>query len=81
MAYVVVDIQNCFMTTGPLHADNAQGIVPRVNKIRKTYEDEISLVVLVQDLHCADDAVFASQHPGKDPFDVVTFTYNDKGRP
>jgi nicotinamidase/pyrazinamidase len=69
--FVVVDVQNCFIPGGSLAVKEGDQIVPLVNRIAKAFKH----VVLTQDWHTADHVSFASQHPGKKPFETVQLPY------
>lgn len=79
MALLVIDIQNCFMPGGSLAAEYAELIVPVVNNIRQYHEHKFDIVIYLKDWHCPNDVAFASQYPGKRPFDKVTLKYNGRG--
>lgn len=64
---VIVDTQNDFMPDGPLSVPKADEIVPIINGIQKDYD----LIVATQDWHPKDHLSFASNHPGKEPFDII----------
>jgi nicotinamidase/pyrazinamidase len=69
--FVVVDVQNCFVPGGSLAVKGGDEIVPLVNRLAKRFRH----VVLTQDWHTSDHVSFASQHPGKKPFDSVPLPY------
>lgn len=64
-ALIVTDVQNGFVEQ-ELPVPNATEIIPVINKLIEKYE----LIVGTQDWHPADHLSFASQHPGKKPFDM-----------
>jgi nicotinamidase/pyrazinamidase len=68
---VVVDVQNCFTPGGSLAVKEGDQIVPLINRIAKQFKH----VVITQDWHTADHISFASQHPGKKPFEMVKLAY------
>ena len=68
---VVVDVQGDFLPGGSLAVAGGDEIVPLINTLAKRFTH----VVLTQDWHPADHISFASQHPGKMPFDVVELDY------
>jgi nicotinamidase/pyrazinamidase len=68
---VVIDVQNCFMPGGSLAVKEGDRIVPLINRLAKSFEH----VVLTQDWHTADHVSFASQHPGRKPFETVQVSY------
>jgi nicotinamidase/pyrazinamidase len=66
-ALVIVDVQNDFMPGGPLEVPQGDKIVPLINNLQKYYD----LVVATQDWHPENHISFASNHPGKKPFDEI----------
>jgi nicotinamidase/pyrazinamidase len=69
--FIVVDVQNCFIPGGSLAVKDGDQVVPIINKIAKGFRH----VVMTQDWHTADHISFASQHPGKKPFDLIDLPY------
>jgi nicotinamidase/pyrazinamidase len=72
--FVVVDVQNCFVPGGSLAVKGGDEIVPLINRLAKRFKH----VVLTQDWHTPDHVSFASQHPGKKPFDTVALPYGSQ---
>jgi nicotinamidase/pyrazinamidase len=70
-ALIVIDIQNDFCPGGALAVTEGDAIIPRVNALMDTF----ATVVLTQDWHPRDHSSFASNHPGKAPFDSVPMSY------
>ena len=70
-ALLVIDVQNCFIPGGSLAVKEGDAIVPVINKLAKAFAN----VVVTQDWHSADHVSFASQHPGKKPFETVKLKY------
>jgi len=68
---VVVDVQNSFVPGGALAVREGDRIVPLVNRIARAFKH----VVLTQDWHTRDHVSFASQHPGKKPFETIELPY------
>jgi nicotinamidase/pyrazinamidase len=68
---LVVDIQNDFCPGGGLAVPAGDEIMPLVNLLAEKFQH----VVLTQDWHPAGHSSFASVHPGRKPFEVVTFPY------
>lgn len=66
-ALLLVDIQNDFMPTGALPVADSDSIIPIVNQISENYE----LIVACQDWHPESHQSFATEHPGKKPFDTI----------
>ena len=69
--FIVVDVQNCFVPGGSLAVKDGDQVVPVINRLAKGFRN----VVLTQDWHTADHISFASQHPGKKPFDLIDLPY------
>lgn len=68
---VVVDVQYDFLPGGNLAVSGGDEIVPLINALAKKFKH----VVFTQDWHPADHISFASQHPGKAPFENVELDY------
>jgi nicotinamidase/pyrazinamidase len=68
---VVIDVQNCFVPGGSLAVKGGDEVVPIINSLAAGFRH----VLLTQDWHTADHVSFASQHPGKKPFDVIDLPY------
>jgi nicotinamidase/pyrazinamidase len=68
---IVVDVQNGFMPGGGLPVPQGDEVVPVINRIGKLFSN----VVITQDWHPAGHASFASSHPSKSPYDMMTMPY------
>ena len=68
---VVVDVQYDFLPGGSLAVAGGDEIVPLINQLATRFRN----VVLTQDWHPADHVSFASQHPGKAPFETIELDY------
>lgn len=66
-ALIIIDMQNDFLPDGNLAVPNGDEIIPIINKLIPQFE----LVIATQDWHPANHKSFASQHKGKDVFDVI----------
>ena len=64
-ALLLIDIQNDFMPGGALAVADGDAIIPLVNALQPAF----GLVVATQDWHPASHGSFASQHPGRQPFE------------
>ncbi len=73
-ALVVIDVQNDFCPGGALAVEGGNAIVPGINALMT----EFPVVILTQDWHSAGHSSFASQHPGKAPFETVTMPYGEQ---
>ena len=71
---IVVDVQNCFLPGGSLAVKDGDQIVPIINRIAKKFAH----VVLTQDWHTPGHVSFASAHPGKAAFEVISLPYGDQ---
>ena len=69
VALLVVDLQPDFMPGGALPCPQGDAIVPGIAALLAG--GRYATVVATQDWHPADHASFASQHPGRTPFDTI----------
>jgi len=67
-ALILVDVQNDFMPGGSLEVPGGDSIVRPLNAVQERF----ALVVATQDWHPPDHVSFASNHPGLEPFQVIT---------
>ena len=70
-ALIVIDVQNDFCPGGALAVPGGDEIVPGINALMADF----GAVILTQDWHPADHSSFASNHPGKQPFEVIEMPY------
>src|SRR5436309_5088951 len=68
---LAVDIQNDFCPGGALAVPRGDEVVPLVNAIARRFRH----VVLTQDWHPPRHQSFASEHPGRRPYETVTMPY------
>ena len=68
---VVVDMQYDFLPGGSLAVAGGDEIVPLINTLARHFTN----VVFTQDWHPADHISFASQHPGRAPFETIELPY------
>ena len=68
---LVIDVQNDFCPGGRLAVPRGNGVVPLVNLLGKLFQH----VVLTQDWHPSGHRSFASAHPGRQPYETVSFAY------
>lgn len=66
-ALLVVDLQCDFLPSGALAVEDGDLIIPIINAI----QDRFDLIVATQDWHPSDHQSFASQHQGKNEYDVI----------
>ena len=70
-ALIVVDVQNDFCPGGALAIADGDAVVPVINRLAPAFKH----VILTQDWHPARHMSFASQHPGKKPYDNFISPY------
>ena len=68
---VVVDVQYDFLPGGSLAVAGGDEIVPLINTLAKHFKN----VVFTQDWHPADHLSFASQHDGRQAFEMIELSY------
>ena len=68
---LVVDVQNCFLPGGTLAVPNGDEIIPVINSLGEKFQN----VIFTQDWHTKNHASFASNHPGKNPFETIELSY------
>lgn len=73
-AFLVIDVQNCFIPGGSLAVGHGDEVVPLVNRLAKSF----ATVVLTQDWHTPGHASFASAHPGAKPFETTRMPYGNQ---
>jgi nicotinamidase/pyrazinamidase len=64
---LVIDVQNDFCDGGALAVPGGQEVVPVIHRIASLFEH----VVMTQDWHPQDHHSFASNHPGRVPFETI----------
>jgi nicotinamidase/pyrazinamidase len=73
-ALLVIDVQVDFCPGGSLAVPEGNDIVPLVNRLA----GQVPRVVATQDWHPRNHVSFASNHPGKSPFDVIPTASGDQ---
>jgi nicotinamidase/pyrazinamidase len=73
-ALLLIDIQNDFLPGGALAVPEGDQVIPVLNQLQPHFD----LVVATQDWHPAAHKSFASNHPGKRPFDVINLLGRDQ---
>lgn len=73
-ALLVVDPQYDFCPGGALAVPDGNAVVPVINRLAGNFET----LILTQDWHPPGHQSFASSHPGKAPFDMVTLGYGEQ---
>jgi nicotinamidase/pyrazinamidase len=71
---LVIDVQNDFCDGGALAVPDGQGVVPVINRMAGLFRH----LILTQDWHPRDHHSFASQHPGRVPYDTVPTTHGEQ---
>jgi len=64
---ILIDVQNDFMSGGPLEVPMANEVIPVINKILVNFD----LVLATQDWHPKDHKSFASNHSDRKPFEKI----------
>jgi nicotinamidase/pyrazinamidase len=67
----LTDIQPTFMPGGELPVAEGDAIIPVVNQLLHRFEHAYA----TQDWHPANHASFASNHPGRQPYDTIELAY------
>lgn len=65
---IILDVQNDFMPGGSLAVPHGDLIVPVINNLL----DKFDLIIATQDWHPPNHKSFASNHPGKKPYEKIT---------
>jgi nicotinamidase/pyrazinamidase len=68
---LVIDMQNDFCPGGALAVPRGDEVVPVINRLAGRFAN----VILTQDWHPPGHSSFASTHPGRRPFEIVTAAY------
>ena len=67
----LIDIQPTFMPGGELPVTDGDAIIPVVNRLLGRFDHAFA----TQDWHPANHASFASQHPGRQPYETIDMPY------
>lgn len=70
-ALIIVDIQYDFLPGGALAVAEGDLIIPQINSLIPAFD----CIVLTQDWHPQNHASFASNNPGKQPYDMAEMDY------
>ena len=70
----LIDVQPTFMPGGELPVADGDAIIPIVNRLLTLFDHAFA----TQDWHPANHASFASQHPGRQPYDTIQMPYGDQ---
>lgn len=71
---IIIDVQNDFCAGGALEVPDGDAVVDVINNLSRKFEHRL----LTQDWHPAGHSSFASSHPGKSPFEVISMDYGDQ---
>jgi nicotinamidase/pyrazinamidase len=71
---LVIDVQNDFCDGGALAVPGGQQVVPVINHMATLFRH----LILSQDWHPRDHHSFASQHPGKAPYETVPTAHGEQ---
>ena len=71
---LIVDVQNDFCKGGALAVPEGEEVVPVANRLARIFPH----VILTQDWHPEGHLSFASSHPGKKPFEMLTVPYGEQ---
>jgi len=71
---LIVDVQNDFCRDGALAVPEGEKVVPVANRLARIFPH----VILTQDWHPIGHLSFASSHPGKKPFEMLTVPYGEQ---
>jgi nicotinamidase/pyrazinamidase len=66
-ALVIVDVQNDFIPGGALAVSDGDKVVPIINRLQRHFD----FIVATQDWHPAEHGSFATNHPGKQPGELI----------
>lgn len=64
---LLIDLQNDFMPGGPLPVPGGDAVIPVANRLASRFQH----VLCSQDWHPCNHGSFASQHPGREPGEIV----------
>ena len=71
---LVIDVQNDFCDGGALAVPGGQDVVPVINRISGSFRH----LILTQDWHPRDHFSFASNHPGRAPFETLHIDHGEQ---
>ncbi len=73
-ALLIIDVQNDFCPGGNLPVSDGDKIIPVINQLSPFFD----CVVQTQDWHPLNHTSFASNHPGKSPYDTIGLPYGEQ---
>jgi nicotinamidase/pyrazinamidase len=71
---LVIDVQNDFCAGGALAVPDGDAVVPVINRLSARFAH----IALTQDWHPTGHSSFATTHPGRGPFELVTMPYGEQ---
>jgi nicotinamidase/pyrazinamidase len=71
---LIIDVQNDFCAGGALAVPDGDAVVPVINRLAERFEH----IALTQDWHPTGHGSFATTHPGRAPFEVMTMPYGEQ---
>jgi nicotinamidase/pyrazinamidase len=71
---LVIDVQNDFCAGGALAVPDGDAVVPVINRLSERFAH----IALTQDWHPNGHSSFATTHPGRAPFEVITMPYGEQ---
>jgi nicotinamidase/pyrazinamidase len=73
-ALLVIDVQNDFCDGGALPVPGGQEVVPVIHRIAPLFRH----LIMTQDWHPRDHHSFASNHPGRVPFEAIETAHGEQ---
>ncbi len=77
-ALLVTDIQYDFLPGGALAVPDGDAVIAPANALVKRFNQRGAHVLLTQDWHPPHHVSFASEHPGKAPFETIRLDYGEQ---
>ena len=71
---LVIDVQNDFCAGGALAVPDGDAVVPVINRLAERFTH----IALTQDWHPTGHSSFATTHPGRAPFELITMPYGEQ---
>jgi nicotinamidase/pyrazinamidase len=71
---LIIDVQNDFCAGGALAVPDGDAVVPVINRLSERFAH----IALTQDWHPTGHSSFATTHPGRGPFELVTMPYGEQ---
>ena len=71
---LVIDVQNDFCDGGALAVPGGQDVVPKIHRLAGLFQH----LIMTQDWHPQDHHSFASNHPGRAPFETIETAHGEQ---